>query len=553
MAIFDSRYMFHKADMKELSAEEQDICGYISQSNEDDYDMLISADSRWKVFYHLTCMRKSLLNWYSFKKESSLLEIGGNFGDMTGLYCNRCGKVVSVERFLHRAEQIYGRHKTRDNLTVYAGRIEDVPLNEKYDYITVIGVLEYIGGGMPERKIYSDYLKKLKDLLKPEGKILLAVENRYGLRYFCGAPEPHTGIPFSGINSYPCGSTGYSFSKEEITEIIRLAGFKHYKFYYPLPDYKLPQLIYSQDYIPQTSIRERVIPYYIDHSPLLAYENDLYDDIIENKVLDFFSNSYLIECSDNMDFCDVVSATVSTDRGREDGFATTIHSDGTAKKTALYPEGIKRLEAIRKNHLDLKSKNLEVIDSKIVGNILYMPYIDDDTLSDYLKKIIKVDKKHFIHLFDKLFECILQSSNHALRKHNALYSGDESIDYGIILEKAYIDMIPINCFYNNGDFIFFDQEFVREYYPAKYVLFRALKYTYYFISAAESYVPIADMKKKYGLMELWDLFEKEEYTFVSQNRKYDINRGFFARAYVDKERMYKNALSLLRHDEVIKP
>ena len=106
-------------------------------------------------------------------------------------------------------------------------------------------------------------------------------------------------------------------------------------------------------------------------------------------------------------------------------------------------------------------------------------------------------------------------------------------------------MIPINCFYENGDFVFFDQEFTREYYPAKYVIFRALKYTYFFVKDADKYVPIEFMKNRYELADLWDLFEKEEYDFVSRNRRYDINSGFFSRSYVYKELMYKNALRLL--------
>ena len=261
--------------------------------------------------------------------------------------------------------------------------------------------------------------------------------------------------------------------------------------------------------------------------------------------MDFFSNSFLIECSDSEDFCDVLYAAVSTDRGREDGFATTLHSNGVAKKTALYPEGIRRLESISKNHKELESRNIKSIDSRLSGNTLLMPYIQDDTLSDYLKKIIKADTEKFIILFDRLYEIILQSSIHAAREYSAFKCNDDSIDLGVILEKAYIDMIPINCFYNNGDFIFFDQEFTKEFYPAKYVIFRALKYTYFFVKDADKYVPIEFMKNRYELADLWDLFEKEEYDFVSRNRRYDINKGFFSRAYVDKELMYKNALRLL--------
>lgn len=548
MATFNSRYIVYDEDQKELSDVENDICTYIAQNDFDDYDLLISDDDRWKIFYHLSGMRKSLLNWYVFKKDSSLLEVGGSFGALTGLFCDRCREVVSVERFLHRAEQIYERHKARSNLTVYAGRTEHIQFTDKFDYITVIGTLEYVGKGKPDKTIYSDYLKKLKALLKPQGVMLIAVENRYGLKYFCGAPEPHTGIPFSGINGYPYGSSGYSFSRKEMIDILESAGFRHYKFYYPLPDYKLPQLIYSQDYIPQAGLRERVIPYYLNPSSLLAYENDLYDDIVENRVLGFFSNSFLIECSDSEDFCDVLYAAVSTDRGREDGFATTLHSNGVAKKTALYPEGIRRLESISKNHKELESRNIKSIDSRLSGNTLLMPYIQDDTLSDYLKKIIKADTEKFIILFDRLYEIILQSSIHAAREYSAFKCNDDSIDLGVILEKAYIDMIPINCFYNNGDFIFFDQEFTKEFYPAKYVIFRALKYTYFFVKDADKYVPIEFMKNRYELADLWDLFEKEEYDFVSKNRRYSINRGFFSRAYVDKDVMHKNALKLLEKD-----
>jgi hypothetical protein len=116
MAVLISDYISEKEDMRALNAEEQDICGYISMSSEDDYDTLIASDDRWKVFYHLTSMRKSLLNWYGFKEKSSLLEVGGSFGALTGLFCDRCREVVSVERFFNRAEQIYKRHKTRSNL-----------------------------------------------------------------------------------------------------------------------------------------------------------------------------------------------------------------------------------------------------------------------------------------------------------------------------------------------------------------------------------------------------------------------------------------------------
>ena len=39
------------------------------------------------------------------------------------------------------------------------------------------------------------FLIKIKQLLKPDGKLLIAIENQYGLKYWCGALEDHTGLP----------------------------------------------------------------------------------------------------------------------------------------------------------------------------------------------------------------------------------------------------------------------------------------------------------------------------------------------------------------------
>jgi hypothetical protein len=69
---------------------------------------------------------------------------------------------------------------------------------------------------------------------------------------------------------------------------LKEAGFENLKFYYPLPDYKLPQVIYSELYLPKENLKERVVPYYPNNAPLVAYERDLYSDLIRNHVFDVF-------------------------------------------------------------------------------------------------------------------------------------------------------------------------------------------------------------------------------------------------------------------------
>ncbi len=81
--------------------------------------------------------------------------------------------------------------------------------------------------------------------------MLVAIENQYGLKYWCGMPEDHVGIPFEGINQYRDVERGVrTFSKTALDTLIKESGFHNTYFYYPYPDYKLPTVIYSQDVLP---------------------------------------------------------------------------------------------------------------------------------------------------------------------------------------------------------------------------------------------------------------------------------------------------------------
>ena len=75
-------------------------------------------------------------------------------------------------------------------------------LSEKYDVITLIGVLEYAGSYIDSDNPYEDFIKTLKTHLKPNGRIIIAIENRFGLKYWEGAKEDHTGGFFEGLEGY---------------------------------------------------------------------------------------------------------------------------------------------------------------------------------------------------------------------------------------------------------------------------------------------------------------------------------------------------------------
>jgi len=115
-----------------------------SQKQDEIYEVL-SKNPPWPILYHLAPQREFLLDWYQFKKNSSILEIGAGCGALTGLFTNKLKKVYSNELTTIRADIIRRRFSDKKNLTVYAGNLVDLNLKLKVDYLSVIGVLEYSG------------------------------------------------------------------------------------------------------------------------------------------------------------------------------------------------------------------------------------------------------------------------------------------------------------------------------------------------------------------------------------------------------------------------
>ena len=101
---------------------------------------------------------------------------------------------------------------------------------EKFDYILL------------EEKI--EKIEVAKRYLKPNGTILLFFQNRFGIRYFAG--DKKNDKAFETI----CSENSDLLSKKEIEQILQNQGFQNYKFFYPLPNYENPNVIFSDDYLP---------------------------------------------------------------------------------------------------------------------------------------------------------------------------------------------------------------------------------------------------------------------------------------------------------------
>lgn len=182
----------------------------------EDYLEILKKDNRWAVLYHLSNIRENLFEWYDFKESDSILEVGSGCGALTGMLCRKAGQVTCIELSKKRSMINAARNKVYDNLEIIVGNFQDIEIEKKFDYVTLIGVLEYASSYMGKSDPFSAMLMKIKSFLKPGGKVIIAIENKFGLKYFAGATEDHTGNWFEGIEAYRDEHGVKTFSKPEI-------------------------------------------------------------------------------------------------------------------------------------------------------------------------------------------------------------------------------------------------------------------------------------------------------------------------------------------------
>ena len=136
------------------------------------------------MIYHFSEVRENILAWYPFREHCSILEIGAGCGAITGLLCRKADRVVAVELSRRRAEINLARHKNLDNLEIMVGNLNDMEIREQFDYVILNGVLEYSMSFTDGEKPYHTFLRNMGKFLKEDGRLLIAIENRLGLKYF---------------------------------------------------------------------------------------------------------------------------------------------------------------------------------------------------------------------------------------------------------------------------------------------------------------------------------------------------------------------------------
>jgi cytidyltransferase-like protein len=236
----------------------------------------------------------------------------------------------------------------------------------------------------------------------------------------------------------------------------------------------------------------------------------LYTDLIANGLFHQMANAYLIECAADGRFSDVSHVTGSMERGRERAIFTVIHKSGIVEKRAAYPEGRARLEKMVEYREDLKAHGVPTVDAKMENGVYVMPYIDGETGHAYLKRLLLEDVDMFLKKFDQFRDLILQSSE--------IVKADSGDGEGAVLRRGYVDMVPLNSFYLDGTFVFYDQEFCEENYLANAIITRMIATLYAGSVELLKKLPIETLFERYKLTKRLDHFQRMEWDFLEDLR-----------------------------------
>lgn len=260
----------------------------IVKSGKDAEEILLS-ETDGALLYQLSNIRKNLLSWYPFDKDSSVLEIGSDCGALTGLFCERAKRVVAVESSKTRSE-INAYRNDYDNLEIIAGTLDAIRFDEKFDCITLIGALDradsLVSGDEPQKRL----LQLALEHLNPDGVLIVAAMNKYGLKYWSGVKEEDGKSVFDD----PYDNKTPLLSRRGLEELLDSNGISNREVYYPVPDYKLPLYIYTDESLPEREIINSETVEYTKENLKLFSERKVSDELLKDGMYPDFANSYLI-------------------------------------------------------------------------------------------------------------------------------------------------------------------------------------------------------------------------------------------------------------------
>lgn len=518
---------------------ENEILNIVKNTPKEKFEEIIFDKKKWPILYHLSDIRTNVLEWVPIKKDETVLEIGSGCGAITTILSEKAKKVTCIELSKKRSLINAYRNKKKENIEIIVGNFQDIEINEKYDYITMIGVFEYASSYIDSENPHDKLLEMIKKYLKPNGKIIIAIENKIGMKYWAGCKEDHTGIYFEGLQDYPNTDVVKTFTKKELKSLLEKNGFQKNDFYYPYPDYKFPSTIYSDEYLPKLGELSNNIRNFDDDRLFLFDETEANNTIMKAGLFSEFSNSFIVLSQvNNQETIEEknIFSKYSVSRDRKFRIRTSIfknyENEKIVRKFALSKEGMDHLKKISENYELLKDqyKNSEfnIVECRKKEDYLEFDYVNGKTLTELFNELAEKNTNNIIKEVRMIKNELCQMSKGEIFNSNSkefenIFGKVEFNDKIEVIKPANIDFIGSNIIINDKINII-DYEWVFNFsVPINYIIYRILLYY------ENENINKKDFNLKTILREL-DITENEEKKYWEMDRNftnYVLKKGYF--------------------------
>ncbi len=517
-------------DLYSDGAVENDLLEIVKNCKKEEYQQIIEERNSWPIMYHLSDQRANIVEWIPMDRDAKVLEVGSGCGAITGTLASKAKEVVACDLSRRRSEINATRNAEYDNVTIHVGNFRDIEpdLPIDFDYIFLIGVFEYGQGYIGTDSPYEKFLLMLKKHLRNGGRIVIAIENRLGLKYFAGCKEDHLGSYFTGIEGYSPDSVARTFSRSGLINIFEKCQMNEYHFYYPYPDYKFMSLLHSDFYSPKFGELQDNVRNFDQDRLVLFNEKHAYEDLVREGMYQEFANSFEVILGPGFD---TIYSKYSNDRVDEFKIRTDIAIDRTGRKIIrkfpLTEAAREHVYGIRDAYAGLyekyKGSALEINDCQI-----------DDELGCAVFSFV-----NGVPLASLLDECIDRDDPDGFK--SLLNEYIKRIRYNEDYPVSDYDLIFSNIMVNGPIWTIIDYEWTYgKCIPVREQIWRAL-YCYRLEDRKREKVDIRPIFKKLGITDdmAKELLE-EEYQFqkyVTGNRKsmVELWKGLGRKTIVPKE------------------
>ena len=417
-------------------------------------------------YKELSSIRTNILNWYPFDAESTILEIGNSCIEITKFLETKCKKIVSIENI-------------------------EKEINEEFDYILLNNVEE-------QKYNLSELIKYANNKVKENGVILVITDNKLGLKA-CNCSNSNIGKKL--------------VTKKEIENCAKQTKFKNIKFYYPLPNYKLTNVIFTDKHVPDEQSILRDLTLYEEDEILAFDERKKFIDLIKEDINLFsvFANSYLVEISNRPDN-EIEFVSFGNSRKEQYRMKTIMKSDivekyPSNKKAEKHLNQIKlNIEILKKAQINLLDEAKEnFIQSKVVRQAKTFDKILINLAKEKKSEEIVEKINDYSKNLEEKFEKSEDITNTIFEKYNITVEKEKKEKLNFIKYGIY-DMIFQNAFCVNNEMYFYDQEWIEKDVPFEFIIYRSINY----LSNSSEIINRDELYSAIGITDYIKEFEKLE-------------------------------------------